>query len=232
MKDPNQERLFAAAHALAPLLDELVFLGGAITGVLVTDPAAAPLRPTEDVDVILEVGSLAELQGRVRAKLIAAGFAEDASPGSPLCRWTRGPLIVDVMPSTPGILGFSNRWYPEALRSPMLVTIAPLLSMRVIAAPVFLATKLEAFKGRGGRDYQASHDLEDLVAVIDGRPTLLDEVAASPQPLRAYLAAELAELLSEPAFRSDALPGHVRGDASRLDYVERVFAEIAGLSSR
>jgi hypothetical protein len=47
---------------------------------------------------------------------------------------------------------------------------------------------MEAFKGRGKMDFQASHDLEDFVAVFEGRETLLQEIAASPQPLRRYLA--------------------------------------------
>lgn len=41
--------------------------------------------------------------------------------------------------------------------------------------PYFLATKIEAFKGRGRRDFWASHDLEDLIFVIDGRSTIVEE---------------------------------------------------------
>jgi hypothetical protein len=32
-----------------------------------------------------------------------------------------------------------------------------------------LATKMEALKGRGGGDYVASHDMEDIITVLDGR---------------------------------------------------------------
>jgi hypothetical protein len=55
----------------------------------------------------------------------------------------------------------------------------------------FLAFKLEAFDGRGKGDYRASHDLEDLVAVIDGRPEVVDEVAGASEALRAFLAKRL-----------------------------------------
>jgi hypothetical protein len=44
--------------------------------------------------------------------------------------------------------------------------------IRVITAPFFLGTKMEAFRGRGRMDFQASHDLKDFVAVIEGRDTL------------------------------------------------------------
>jgi len=40
---------------------------------------------------------------------------------------------------------------------------------------------MEAFRGRGNVDYQASHDLEDFVAVIEGRENVVQEVAESPQ---------------------------------------------------
>ena len=46
----------------------------------------------------------------------------------------------------------------------------------MITAPYFLATKFEAFHGRGNSDYRMSHDLEDIVTVIDGRPELASEV--------------------------------------------------------
>ncbi len=73
------------------------------------------------------------------------------------------------------------------------------------------ATKLEAFYGRGGGDFLASHDLEDLAVVIDGRPELVDEVAACEAALRAYLADEIGSLLRNAAFL-EALSGHLPGD--------------------
>ena len=59
------------------------------------------------------------------------------------------------------------------------------LDIRVITAPHFLATKLEAFRGGGG-DFLASHDLEDLVFVIDGRSEIVEEVRAETPLLREY----------------------------------------------
>ena len=52
---PNQilDGIKAIAKKLGPLRERVVFLGGATTGLLITDPAAPPIRPTEDVDVIV-----------------------------------------------------------------------------------------------------------------------------------------------------------------------------------
>lgn len=51
------ELLEAAAEALDELLDEVVFVGGATMVLWITDPAAPPVRPTKDVDVIIEVAT-------------------------------------------------------------------------------------------------------------------------------------------------------------------------------
>lgn len=93
----------------------------------------------------------------------------------------------------------------------------------------FIATKLEAFAGRGHGDYQASHDLEDIIAIVDGREAVVNEIHASDDALREYLAAEVTRLLSTPAF-VDALPGHLRGDSAsqaRLPLVQQRLRDIA-----
>ena len=115
---------------------------------------------------------------------------------------------MDVLALNEEVLGFTNIWYESALRHAYKVTLPSGQSIRVITAPFFLGTKMEAFRGRGKMDFQASHDLEDFVAVIEGRDTLLREVAKSPQELRRYLAKAAKMLLAEPRFL-DVLPGFV-----------------------
>jgi hypothetical protein len=110
------ELLELAAERLRPLLSEIVFVGGCATGLLINDPAAAPVRGIYDVDVIAEIGSYAEYTV-FSERLRALGFSEDTRDGAPLCRCTHGSLTLDVMPLDAQVLGFSNRWYPDALRS-------------------------------------------------------------------------------------------------------------------
>ena len=175
MPHPNLELLKLAAEKLRPVLPEIVFVGGCATGLLVTDPGAAPVRATYDVDVIAEIGSYADY-AIFSKRLRALGFQEDTREGAPVCRWTCGSLTLDVMPLDEKILGFSNHWYRDAMQAAVAVTISEKLNVRAITAPYFLGTKLEAFHRRGQQDYYASHDLEDLIAVVDGRAALLDEV--------------------------------------------------------
>jgi hypothetical protein len=58
MNDRNREYLIQAAKLLGPLLNELVFVGGAVTGLLATDSAAGEPRVTIDVVMQLRKFSL------------------------------------------------------------------------------------------------------------------------------------------------------------------------------
>jgi hypothetical protein len=212
MPHPNLELLKLAADKLRPLLPEVVFVGGCATGLLISDPGAAPVRATYDVDVIVGIGSYAEY-AIFSDRLRALGVQEDPREGAPLCRWICGTLTLDVMPLDEKILGFSNRWYRDAMQAAVVVMISEDLNVRAITAPYFLATKLEAFHGRGQQDYFASHDLEDLIAVVDGRTALLDEFTEAPERLRKFIGNSINTLLTEPRFQ-DALPGYALPDAA------------------
>jgi hypothetical protein len=174
--DPNRALFESVVRLLGPVLDDLVFVGGCTTGLFLTALAARGMRPTRDVDAIVDVTSYAEyisLAGRLRA----LGLAEDSTPGAPLFRWRHDAFIVDVMPIDASVLGFSNRWYPAAIATARVWRIAG-HDVRVVTPALFIATKLEAFRGRGRGDIFASHDLEDIVTVVDGRPEIVAEVGA------------------------------------------------------
>ena len=207
MADPNIELLTGIADALGELRKRLVFVGGCATALLITDPAAARVRATEDVDAIVAIASPAEylrLGGDLRAK----GFAQTLADGAPPYRWTYGGMKLDVMPVKEDVLGFSNRWYESAMRSATPVALREGLSIRLITAPCFVATKLDAFRERGKGDYLASHDLEDVLSVVDGRPELVEEFRQADRELRNYVASVFVNLLADEGFLN-AFPGLV-----------------------
>lgn len=219
------ERVLEAAQLLGDLADDLVFTGGAAVGLLITDPAVPAVRPTLDIDVIVEVGSLAEyyrLQERLRAK----GFTESMED-TVICRWRHGSIILDVMPTDEKILGFANRWYAEAVRNAQELTISE-VTLQLVAPPYFLGTKLEAFRGRGRQDFMSSHDMEDIVAVLDGRPEIVEDIRQAKSDIRAYLVAELGRLLANRDFL-DALPGHLPGDSASQRRVPIVLERVRGI---
>jgi predicted nucleotidyltransferase len=183
MNDSNREQLIAAARLLRPLLGELVFLGGSVTGLLITDEAAAGPRTTLDVDAIAEISSYAEYAA-FGDRLRDLGFQEDAREGAPLCRWVQHRTTLDVMPLDEEILGFSNRWYRAAMESSVTEGLSDDLEIRIVTSPFFIATKLEAFKGRGKGDFFGSRDMEDLISVVDGRAALVKEVQAGAALVR------------------------------------------------
>jgi predicted nucleotidyltransferase len=225
----NTEQLIATAELLRPLLGELVFVGGAVTSLLVTDTGAGTPRPTRDVDAIAEITSYAEYAAFGK-RLRAVGFSEDMNEGAPLCRWVQKGTILDVMPLDEEILGFSNRWYQTAMEAAIAYKLSPDLEVRVITAPYFLATKMDAFLGRGKGDFWASHDLEDLIFVIDGRSTTVAEVHAEIPSLREYLRAQIKEVLGTPAF-IDALPGYLLPDAASQARIGTVIRRLEAIAS-
>ncbi len=211
MADPNRAFFESVVRLLAPVLDELVFVGGCTTGLFISDPAAGDIRPTKDVDAIVDVTSYAKYAA-LSERLRALGLAEDTTPGAPLCRWRRDDLIVDLMPIDEHVLGFSNRWYPAAIDAAQTIEIAG-HNVRVVTPALFIATKLDAFHGRGGGDIVASHDLEDIIAVVDGRSEIVSEVAAAATDVRHYIASELRTLLETRDF-TEALAGFLLPDAA------------------
>lgn len=86
----------------------------------------------------------------------------------------------------------------------------------MITAPYFLATKMEAFLTRGNSDYYGSHDLEDMIAVIDGRPEILDEIYNENDDLKKYLAEKFGFLNQDSAFM-EAIPCHLPPDQASQD---------------
>ena len=219
--NPNLDQLSLAAEKLHPLLSKIVFVGGCATGLLVSDPAASPVRPTLDVDAIIEISSYLDFT-RLESQLSELGFRRKQD--SLICRWFLDDLILDLMPTDPAILGFTNRWYRPALKNSAIRRIEE-KEIRLVTAPYFLATKLEAFHGRGRNEYAMSHDLEDIITIIDGRPELVTEISLETADLRQYLSAEFRALLSTAAFR-DALPGHLLPDAASQQRISIVMGRI------
>ena len=195
---------------LDSLAERVVFLGGATLGLFITEPGAAPPRPTKDVDLIVEITMLEHLNLSFRSQLLSRGFREVTDEGV-ICRWEIEGTKVDIMPTTPGILGFSNRWYPAAFAQARRYQFDDGPNIRLISPACFLATKLEAFASRGRGDFFTSHDLEDVISVIDGRPAIEEEVESATPEIREFLGRELARLLTNEAF-VESLPGQLPGD--------------------
>ena len=228
--DPNVVLLEVVAERLgADLRDKLVFIGGAVAGLMITDPAMPAIRPTEDVDLVTHVAALQDFHA-IEGELASRGFVHDMLPGAPICRWRVDEVAVDVMPTDETILGFSNRWYPFAVETARYIALPSTVEIRLILPPVFVATKLEAFAGRGNNDFLFSHDLGDLIAVVDGRESLVAECQAGEKRLKAYLHDRFTALLKSSAFMQ-ALPGHLSPDEASQARLSDLEDKLRALSN-
>lgn len=206
----NIEMIDEVSILLNELTEKVVFVGGAITSLLITDPALSDIRPTNDVDVIVEVTSYTEYS-KLEETLRIKGFKQRITSQDPLCRWIIGNTIVDFMPTDTKILGFSNLWYNDAIKNYTLKKMPSGKTIKIVTPPYFIGTKIEAFLGRGKNDYIMSHDIEDIISVIDGREELSNEIKVSSPNLKKYIQHHLSEFKKNHHFR-DAIAGYLPTD--------------------
>ena len=204
------------------LLEEVAFVGGSATALLVSDEAVLPgIRMSDDVDLIVDVvGHVgwAQFQERLRER----GFSHNPMDKI-ICRMRLDGLIVDFMPDDEDILGFGNRWYKSALTSAQSYRLAEDVAIRLVAPAYFVATKLEAYKGRGDSDPRFSRDMEDILTVLDGRVELTDEIKSSEEDVRTYIADEIRILMRQDVFQ-EAVVAIVREEGRSRIVLERLDA--------
>ncbi|CAN5472706.1 hypothetical protein BH20ACT15_BH20ACT15_02360 [soil metagenome] len=222
------ELLELGASALGEIADEVVFVGGATVSLWITDPAAPPPRPTKDVDVIVEVATRADYHA-FEKRLRGAGFRGDAEV---ICRWHKqdSDLVLDAMPTDAALLGFENEWQREAFPRAVDVELPSGLRIRAVPPAFLLATKLEAYLGRGEGDLLGSADFADIVALVDGREELLAETRAAPRKLRAFVAATLEQVLADEHVL-DGVQAQLLPDAASQARADLVVARLRELAS-
>lgn len=165
--DKNLAMLDLALNILGELSDELIFVGGATACLYVDADIADEIRPTEDVDCVVEAYSKSEYN-RIEEKVREKGFQNDLRPGAPLCRYLYNNILtLDLMPDDERILGFSNSWYKQGVKNKIIKSVKN-RSINIFSLPYFLASKFEAFEKRGMSDPRLSSDLEDIIIVLDG----------------------------------------------------------------
>ncbi len=210
-------RRASARHAIATVargfgdeVPRVVFVGGTVTALYPLE-GGVDVRPTIDVDCVVDVATTAEYYAYV-SRLRSRGFRECTDENAPLCRLVYAGIRVDIVAARETGIGPTNRWYGDALACPASYSVAD-VEILAIAPVYFVATKLEAFRGRGRGDYQASHDLEDVLAVIAGLPSLRAQVGGEQTAVANFVRAELRQLAKIERF-VDAVPGHFDGDAA------------------
>jgi predicted nucleotidyltransferase len=203
----------------------LVFVGGCTTALFITDEVTLEdVRATDDVDLIVDLAGYvdwAQLQEELRQR----GFRE-SQEDNVVCRMRLGDLKVDFMPDDADILGFSNRWYAKGMETSVDHTLTDGLTIKRLAPELFVATKLEAYLGRGQGDLFTSRDMEDVLLIIDGRPEIVDEILGADAEIREFIAEQITALLEDADFEY-FLEGNVRGPVGRSEIIRGRFVAIS-----
>ena len=227
MPSVNIIMLQTVANGLKELKEEVVFVGGAVAELYASDPAASDIRPTQDVDCVIELSSRIEYN-RLEENLRCKEFVNDTSAGAPICRWVYNDIKVDVMPTDYDILGFSNRWYTEGIENKIIKTLQDETEIFVFPPEYYLAAKLEAQNDRGGNDLRQSHDFEDIIYILENCPTILDDIGNSNPTVKAYLKEACQNLLENDNLTEgieSALPFGSDSDSTEL--IEDIIGSIS-----
>ncbi|MDE7421636.1 MAG: hypothetical protein K2N35_15705 [Muribaculaceae bacterium] len=227
MMSSNLVRLKTIAQGLRDLNEEIAFVGGSVAELYADDPAATEIRMTEDVDCVIELASyrsLYELEEEIR-KL---GFTNDTRPEAPICRWIYKGETVDIMPDDKSILGFTNEWYKPAFTYRKKVILPDGTSISIFPALYYVATKIEAIKGRGGNDLRFSHDLEDLIYVLNNCQQIIAYFDEEQNlTLKEYISHWARHMLERQNGREEIECVLPYGDFERLDYIVEILTYFA-----
>jgi len=229
MASTNIIMLQTVAIGLGELKDKMVFVGGAVAELYTDNPAASEIRPTIDVDCVVEISSGLQF-ALLEENLRAIGFKNDTSKGAPICRWIYKDIKVDVIPTDSRVLGFSNRWYKEGIKIKMKIMLPNGTKVFVFPPEYYLAAKFEAHNSRGGNDLRQSHDFEDIIYILDNCTDILENICASNQNVKKFLKEECRKLLENPNITEGietALPyGSGEGNVDIISMLIRKIAEI------
>lgn len=216
MINKNTQMIEIIALGLKHLLDKVVFTGGATVSLYIEDQGSSEPRPTFDVDCVIEVSykELAEFE----EELNKLGFTYPTQE-APICRWEFSKIQVDFIPLDEAVLGFSNKWHRIGSKNFVNYKLRKNIKIKIFPAPIFIASKFEAFKSRGQKDYRTSQDIEDIVAVLNGREKIYEEIKTVDKTVKKYLVDEFHKILNDRSF-SEIIYSHLPiNDKDRQDYL-------------
>lgn len=215
----NNERLKVVAEGLGELNSRVVFVGGCVAQLYVTDPAAADVRPTDDVDCVVDLSSYSDYN-MFSELLRGRRFRNSTRPGDPLCRWTFQDEIVDIMPYEDSPIGPSNRWYKPGMRQRVVYEVSQGVMIQILPVVYYIATKLEAILSRGGDDLRFSHDFEDVIYILHFSSEFESQFASTEDlKLKRFLKEQFSTLLKRPFITEEilsALPYGEGGDVTKI----------------
>jgi len=227
MPGTNITMLQKVANGLGDLNESVVYVGGSVAELYVTDTSATEVRPTVDIDCVVELASYKnfyELEDILRKKK----FRNDTTSGAPICRWLYNGVSVDIMPNDEKIIGFTNKWYKSGMLNKIEKVLPDNRTIFVFPTEYYIATKLEAVNGRGGSDLRTSHDFEDIVYILNNCPEFVEQVSIiDNKDLKDYLGEQFTLFLANPNIKEAIECVLPYGEGERTDIVYEVMKKLS-----
>ncbi len=208
------------ARVLGDLNERVVYVGGAVVGLYIDDPAAPMVRPTKDVDIVVEVASASELE-KLRQELAGRGihFTPEVNV---LCRFKYQNILIDVMATKNVDWAPANPWFKAGYELAHVINLED-IAIRIMPLAHFLAAKFAALKDRG-QDPRTSSDFEDIVYILDNRKTLVNDILKSDDDVKAFLRAELSPILDDDLLQ-EAVRAHLEPE-TQMERYKRLLQKI------
>lgn len=204
----NQTINLKAVEKIATILEELnddvVYVGGAVVSLYVTDEGAEQPRPTKDIDITVQVSTYAQMD-ELREKLATKGIYP-APAESVMYRYQFEDILIDFIPWEATPLGPTNSWLKPGFEKAYSVELEE-TEIKILPVSLFLATKWEAYKSRGTSP-RTSHDFEDAIYVIDNNLNLVEDVAVAEEDVKDFLKEMCSEILSHES-RNEIIECHI-----------------------
>lgn len=231
---PSVHAMAEIATALGDWGHRVVFIGGAVAPLLQTDPPLPRVRATDDVDAVAATVSYAEYT-RLEQALRDSGFRHGGVLGRDdrtlhAHRWIApNGTVFDLVPFGDHLGASGHTWDAVAVETAISVRIDG-VELRHVSASGFLVLKWAAYSDRGADYPIGSDDIEDLLAVIASRPSLLNEIKASSDEIRGYLRTSAAALLAHPDF-ADTMDAHLNPAANRIEVIASVRQILSAIAA-
>lgn len=209
----NLDALAKVAEALGDLNRSIVFVGGAVVSIYADDDAADEVRPTQDIDLVLGLAKMNE--HKLNSQLAERGFHLDIH-SQKICTYRYNGIPVDIMSTGETMHSPTNRWYTVGFDSIQTIEVMG-VPIRVLSAPCFLATKFEAYNRRGNGDYRLSHDIEDILYIIDNREMIVEELKEADPSIQFFVKSEIRKILNSPN-TDEIVSSHLQPIALEIRY--------------
>ncbi len=193
------------ALALGEINQEVLYVGGAVVSLYVTDEGAEQARPTKDIDISVQVSTYHEMD-LLREKL-AKKKIYPAAASTVMYRYSYKDITIDFIPYEATPLGPTNPWLKPGFKKAVQVQVGTVF-INILPVPLFLASKWEAHKNRGGNDPRMSHDFEDIVYVIDNNLNVVEEVKQADKNVQLFLTEMANEILQHPS-KNEIIECHI-----------------------